>query len=183
MTTALQTKRTNRALAISAWIICAITVIPSITETRDYRAMAESSATEPLLTLRVRSSAFSNAEPIPPRFTCDGANTSPEISWNKPPANTASLLISIDDPDAPRGSWSHWFVYDIPPSASSIPQGASESGDLPLGSIEAMNDFRQRRYGGPCPPSGRHRYIITVRAIDRLLNMTAGASLVRRYAA
>lgn len=121
---------------------------------------------EPLL---VRSLSFAEGEDIPKQYTCDGEDLSPPISWSAPPRGTKSVILTVDDPDAPRGTWNHWYLYNIPPSVTHLPEAASSKHLLPVGSIEALNDFKRRAYGGPCPPSGRHRYIFRVRALDTVL--------------
>jgi Raf kinase inhibitor-like YbhB/YbcL family protein len=117
----------------------------------------------------VESDSFASQGQIPARYTCDGADISPHLSWSGVPANAKSLVLSVDDPDAPRGPWNHWYVYDIPSSIDRLIEGASNTHRLPAGAIEAMNDFMKYAYGGPCPPTGRHRYVFSVRAIDKAL--------------
>ncbi len=99
---------------------------------------------------------------IPSQYTCDGNDVSPEISWGELPEGTLSLALSVIDPDAPMGAFTHWLVYDIDPNAGSIPMG----GPLPAGTKEAENDFGATNYDGPCPPSGEHRYFFTLYALD-----------------
>jgi Raf kinase inhibitor-like YbhB/YbcL family protein len=119
--------------------------------------------------LKVVSNSFNHGETIPRRFTCDGVNISPHIAWTGTPRNTESIVLSVDDPDAPRGSWNHWYVYNIPVGAAQIAEGASGGGCLPAKCEEVKNDFQQLKYSGPCPPSGQHRYIFTLRALDTFL--------------
>jgi Raf kinase inhibitor-like YbhB/YbcL family protein len=119
--------------------------------------------------LKVVSNSFNHGEKIPRRFTCDGVNISPHIAWTEVPRNTESVVLSVDDPDAPRGSWNHWYVYNIPVGAAQIVEGASSGRFLPAQCEEIKNDFQQLKYGGPCPPSGQHRYIFTLRALDTFL--------------
>jgi Raf kinase inhibitor-like YbhB/YbcL family protein len=128
-----------------------------------------SPATEPVAIV-VESDSFVSHGEIPSRYTCDGADISPHLMWNGVPANAKSLVLSVDDPDAPRGTWNHWYVYDIPASADRLIEGASNTRRLPAGSVEAMNDFMKYAYGGPCPPTGRHRYVFRVRAIDKAIS-------------
>ncbi|MFQ5680822.1 MAG: YbhB/YbcL family Raf kinase inhibitor-like protein [Candidatus Omnitrophota bacterium] len=99
---------------------------------------------------------------IPVKYTCDGENVSPEISWSGLPRETKSLAVTIIDPDAPMGDFRHWLIYDIPVQAQNIPG----SGPLPAGAKEMNNDFGRTSYGGPCPPSGVHRYAFTVYALN-----------------
>ena len=111
--------------------------------------------------MSLTSSAFSDGQPIPLRYTCDGANQAPDLSWGEPPAGTRSFAMIMVDPDAPGGTFRHWGVFDIPASARSIDGGHH------LGT-EAVNDFGKRGYGGPCPPRGHgpHHYQVKLFALD-----------------
>jgi len=133
-----------------------------------------SHALEPLQ-IKVSSTSFSEGEEIPAMYTCDGDDISPPIEWSGVPRGSKSIVVSLDDPDAPHRIWNHWYVYDISPKVAHLPEGVSGKGKLPEGSIEAINDFGKRSYGCPCPPRGTHRYIFTVRALDVEIR-TAGLS-------
>lgn len=122
-----------------------------------------------LAKLSVTSASFSDGGKIPERFTCDGDDISPDLSWNGIPQAAKSIVLSVDDPDAPRGTWNHWYVYNIPASVTHLPEGASNHHTLPPTSVEAVNDFKKHTYGGPCPPSGQHRYVFRVLALDTTL--------------
>lgn len=113
--------------------------------------------------LQVSSSAFAANQAIPPKYTCDGTQTSPPLSWSKVPAGTQSIAILVDDPDAPRGTFTHWLVTGISPTTTSLAAGAP----LPQGAMAARNGKGEARYTGPCPPEGRHRYVFRVYALDR----------------
>ena len=113
------------------------------------------------------SSAFAPGGSIPKRFTCDGADVSPELTWNGAPPGTAALVLVVDDPDA-RG-WVHWLVLDLPGAANgSLPEGLSPSATDPA---QGTNDFGRRGWGGPCPPSGTHRYAFTLSALAAPLGL------------
>jgi len=116
----------------------------------------------PTLPITVTSSGFGANEPIPPEYTCDGSQTPPQLSWSKVPSATRSIAVVVDDPDAPRGRFLHWLVIGIPATAASLPKG----GSLPEGAIAARNSKGQTGYTPPCPPSGRHRYVFHVYALD-----------------
>jgi len=123
------------------------------------------------MTLRMTSSSFAHEAAIPARHTCDGADVSPPLAWTGVPAGTKSLALVIDDPDAPdprapKMTWVHWVVYDIPPTVSGLAEGAS---DLPAGAREGLNDWKATGYRGPCPPIGRHRYFHKLFALDVVL--------------
>ena len=111
--------------------------------------------------MRLKSKDFEDNSNIPSEFTCDGRDASPQLSWEDVPAETKSFALSVTDPDAPMGTWIHWLVHDIPKDVRTIEQGG-----LPKGAKQVENDFRMKEYGGPCPPSGTHRYIFTVYALD-----------------
>ena len=112
------------------------------------------------------SAAFNEGELIPSKYTCDGVNISPPINWTNPPKGTNTFALINDDPDAPIGDWVHWIVFNIPPEVTELSEAASSKHLLPKGTIEGMNDFRKNNYGGPCPPSGIHRYFFKLYALD-----------------
>ena len=119
------------------------------------------------------SPAFSDRGEIPPEYTCDGSDISPHLEWEDPPKNTQSLVLIVDDPDAPdpnapRMTWVHWLLYNIPPSIKHLPKGV-KSGDLPPDTKGGVNDWKRTGYGGPCPPIGRHRYFHKLYALDLVL--------------
>ena len=113
------------------------------------------------MALHVSSSAFSEGQPIPEKYSCDGRNLSPPLKWSGAPEKTKSLAIIADDPDAPSGTFTHWVLYDLPAKTSELKEGSSGSGK------EGVNSFKKRGYGGPClPPNGAHRYVFHVYALD-----------------
>jgi Raf kinase inhibitor-like YbhB/YbcL family protein len=123
--------------------------------------------------LTITSRSFMHDHEIPARHTCDGSNTSPPLSWSGAPAGTKSLALIVDDPDAPdpaapKRTWVHWVLYNIPPDAGGLPEGVAPK-DLPPGTMPGINDSRHTGYDGPCPPVGRHRYFFKLYALDTLL--------------
>jgi len=120
--------------------------------------------------LELTSPVFENGKPIPIIFTCDGVDASPPLEWDRVPEGTKSFVIFCDDPDAPRGNWVHWVIYNIPPDSTSLPQGLPRLEILPDSSRQAITDFEVPGYGGPCPPSGVHRYYFMLYALDTVLN-------------
>jgi Raf kinase inhibitor-like YbhB/YbcL family protein len=123
--------------------------------------------------LTVTSSSFSDGAPIPAKFTCDGGDTSPQLSFSPAPAGTKSLALIVDDPDAPGGSFVHWVVFNLPPGLHDLPEGASA---LQNG-VQGSNDFEKSGYGGPCPPGGNlHHYSFRVYALDTMLALSQGAT-------
>jgi len=111
--------------------------------------------------MRLKSKDFKDNSNIPSEFTCDGRDVSPQLSWEDVPDDTKSFALSVTDPDAPVGTWIHWLVHDIPKEVRSIEQNS-----VPKGAKQVENDWGRREYGGPCPPSGTHRYIFTLYALD-----------------
>jgi len=129
------------------------------------------------MTFQMTSTAFSSAEMIPRKFTCDGPDISPQLAWNEPPAGTQSFALITDDPDAPVGTWVHWVLYDLPPSARSLDEAVPKQEQLPSGARQGRNDFGKIGYGGPCPPPGKpHRYFFKLYALDAKLNLKPGAT-------
>lgn len=126
--------------------------------------------------LNVESSAFQDGGMIPSKYTCDGRDISPPLSWSAGPGGTKSYAIIADDPDAPVGTWVHWVMYDIPPDVTSLPEAVPSSGTLDNGTVQGRNDFRRPGYGGPCPPGGTHRYYFKVYALDTVLQKGPGLS-------
>ncbi len=126
--------------------------------------------------LQLTSASFSSGAAIPSRYTCDGADVSPSLTWGAAPAATKSFALIVHDPDAPV-DFTHWLAYNIPSSVHSLAEGASTDGAMPTGSAEGMNDFRKLGYGGPCPPPGKlHRYMFLIYALNAHLDLPAGAT-------
>jgi Raf kinase inhibitor-like YbhB/YbcL family protein len=130
------------------------------------------------MTLAITSPAFAAEGDIPARYTCDGDDLSPPLAFAGLPPGTASLALIIEDPDAPdpdapRMTWVHWIVYDIPPTTRALAENAARRG-LPPGALTGRNDWDRTGYGGPCPPIGRHRYIHRLLALETLLGDLKG---------
>ena len=125
----------------------------------------------------ISSTSFPNGGDIPKKFTCDGADVSPELAWTDPPPGTKSFALIVDDPDAPSGTWTHWLLFNVPPTVSSLPEGVSKIDELPGGERQGRNDFHKIGYNGPCPPPGKpHRYFFRLYALDGKLDLKPGAS-------
>jgi Raf kinase inhibitor-like YbhB/YbcL family protein len=123
--------------------------------------------------LSLTSSSFTAGGSIPAQHTCDGPDRSPPLSWSGVPAGTKSLALIVDDPDAPdpaapKMTWVHWVLYNIPPETSGLAEGIREA-ELPAGTRAGLNDWKKPTYGGPCPPVGRHRYFHKLYALDVVL--------------
>ena len=121
--------------------------------------------------MNLTSSAFAHNGAIPKKYTCDGSDASPPLSWSGVPPEAKSLVLVVDDPDAPdpaapRMTWVHWVLYNLPPSPGGLAEGVK---NLPAGTAEGINDWQRTGYGGPCPPVGRHRYFHKLYALDTVI--------------
>ncbi|BBD58730.1 phospholipid-binding protein, PBP family [Nostoc sp. HK-01] len=123
--------------------------------------------------MKLESTAFNGNALIPSKYTCDGEDIPPPLVWNEVPKNTQSIALIVDDPDAPGGTFVHWVVYDLPATVSQLPEQIT-SPDLK--GVQGRNDFGKLGYGGPCPPSGTHRYFFKLYALDKKLGLRTGAT-------
>jgi Raf kinase inhibitor-like YbhB/YbcL family protein len=128
------------------------------------------------MSIKVTSTAFADGEMIPKQYTCDGANVSPPLSWSGVPAGAKALALICDDPDAPGKTWVHWVVYDLPASLTSLTENSATATELTGGGTQGANDFKKIGYGGPCPPSGTHRYYFKLYALDTDTSLKPGAT-------
>lgn len=129
--------------------------------------------------LHVRSSEFEEGQPIPALYTRDGADVSPPLSWSDAPPDTVTFAVLCEDPDAPRGLWVHWVLYNISGDLFGLKEGLPPSPSLPGGARQGKNDFGRFGYGGPSPPPGKpHRYFFKVYALDEVLSLPEGATRV-----
>ncbi|KKU48891.1 hypothetical protein A3H10_04515 [Candidatus Uhrbacteria bacterium RIFCSPLOWO2_12_FULL_46_10] len=147
-------------LALLILVVSVIIIVRNFSQQRKIRPVP----ILPLTTMQLTSSAFQNNEHIPSQYTCDGANVNPPLNILEIPKEAESLVLIVDDPDAPRGDWVHWTVWNINPTTASIGENS-----VPSGAIEGQTDFGKSGYGGPCPPSGTHRYHFKLYALDKEL--------------
>ena len=128
------------------------------------------SVAQPIInnTMQITSSQFKNNEYLPAQYGCKGTNINPPLTISDVPAGAKSLALIVDDPDAPRGDWVHWVVFNIPPETREIAEGS-----VPAGATQGTNDFGNANYGEPCPPFDTHRYFFKVYALDTTLNLGA----------
>lgn len=125
----------------------------------------------------VTSPAFASGAAIPKPYTCQGTDTSPALAWSGHPAQTISFALIVDDPGAPVGTWVHWVIWNIPPTAQQLPENVSRHDRLDSGAVQGRNDFRKIGYNGPCPPPGKtHRYFFRLYALDAKLNLAPAAT-------
>ncbi|TCK18631.1 PBP family phospholipid-binding protein [Thiogranum longum] len=125
------------------------------------------------MVLQMHSPAFEDGGEIPSKYTCEGDDVSPALTWEGVPEDAKSLVLIVDDPDAPdpaapRMTWVHWLLYNMPAETSGLPEGVTAA-DLPSGTQEGLNDWKRTGYGGACPPIGRHRYFHKLYALDTVL--------------
>jgi Raf kinase inhibitor-like YbhB/YbcL family protein len=126
--------------------------------------------------LHVTSPAFTEGQPIPSKYTCEGQDVSPPLRWDNAPSAAKAFALICEDPDAPAGTWVHWVLYNLPASAASLQEGMSKSAALADGSRQGLNDFRKTGYNGPCPPAGAaHRYYFNVYALDASVSLPSRA--------
>ncbi len=156
-----------RGTTCAAGAICVVGVLSAV-----LRAMAAGEEGVPM-GLTLTSASFAPGGEIPTKHTCEGADISPALAWSGTPAGTRSLVLIVDDPDAPdpkapKMTWVHWVLYDLPPGATGLPEGVKRA-ELPPGTREGLNDWKRTGYGGPCPPIGRHRYFHKLYALDATL--------------
>ena len=136
------------------------------------------------MTITLTSTAFREGETIPRTYTADGENVSPPLQWGDPPAGTQGFALIADDPDAPRGTWVHWVLFDLPPGERGLGEGVPAAESLPNGAKQGKNDFGKLGYGGPSPPPGKpHRYFFKLYALDTLLALQPGVTKAQVEAA
>lgn len=135
------------------------------------------------MSIELSSPAFAHGDAIPATYSCDGEDISPPLQWQNVPEGTESLALIMDDPDAPRGMWVHWVLYDIPPETSELPENVTPADSLPGGGSQGNSSWNRVGYGGPCPPRGSHRYFFKLYALDTSLNLDPGATKEQLLAA
>ncbi|MFZ0033748.1 MAG: YbhB/YbcL family Raf kinase inhibitor-like protein [Sedimentisphaerales bacterium] len=126
--------------------------------------------------IKVTSSAFAEGGLIPAKYTCDGSDISPPLQWEDVPKETKSIALISDDPDAPMGTWVHWVIFGLPAETRELKENIPPDKTLPNGAKQGLTDFGRIGYGGPCPPSGTHRYFFKIYALDTKLDLAAGAT-------
>ena len=138
---------------------------------------------EVLMKFEITSPAFVNGAPIPPKYSCKGSDITPALAWTEPPGGTQSFALIMDDPDAPRGTWVHWVIFNIPASARGLQEATPTDPQLGDGSIQGITSARTNGYHGPCPPSGTHRYFFKLYALDTTLSLSTNADRAKLLAA
>ena len=168
----------SRCLLWQLLVLPAMTCVVSANEPE-----STGSTRDPQMAFSLSSPAFEEGGMIPARLTCDGENRSPQLAWTEPPAGTKSLALIVDDPDAPSKTWVHWVVYNLPATTRSLPEAFPSHATLPDGTRQGITDFGTPGYGGPCPPSGTHRYAFKLFALDTRLSVSPRADAAALEAA
>jgi Raf kinase inhibitor-like YbhB/YbcL family protein len=170
----------NRSRLIRLTEVAALGIVLSCSSAEAAVSVVEAGAGLPpgakeniIMPLIIVSPSFTHSGAIPARHSCDGVNISPALKWTGVPPGTKSLALVVDDPDAPdpaapKMTWVHWVLYNIPASAIGLTEGIAAN-DLPAGTMQGLNDWQRTGYGGPCPPIGKHRYFFKLYAMDTLL--------------
>ena len=141
-----------------------------------FRGRKEVPAPE-VVELTLSSEAFDDGGNIPIKYTCDGEDISPPLSWGDPPKGTVSFVLIVEDPDAPMGVFTHWVIFNIPANLRELPEGVPKEGEVEGIGVQGKNDFNKLGYGGPCPPRGpAHRYVFKLYALDTTLSLEPGVS-------
>ena len=129
------------------------------------------------MNIQITSTAFSEGQPIPRKYTGEGGDISPPLAWTNAPANTKSFTLIADDPDAPMGTWVHWVLYDLPAGTNALPEDVAKTQYIAGNAKQGITDFHRLGYGGPFPPPGKpHRYFFKLYALDKMLELKPGAT-------
>lgn len=160
------------ALALSLLLLASCARVPPAPSQSPTPATPRETQAE----IKVTSAVFKEGQPIPRQYTCDGVNVSPPLEWTGVPKTAKTIAIIADDPDAPSGTWVHWVVYDLPAQNIGLVENLPPDEQLKAGGFQGTNDFRKIGYGGPCPPTGTHRYFFKVYALDNFLSLKVAAT-------
>jgi len=170
-------RRTLAALTIALLWLAAPVVAPGCVTDLHNAFFSFVIEAEAAMSLTISSSSFTNGGNLAQKFTCDGADLSPSLSWSDPPHGTQSFALLVDDPDAPVGNWNHWAIWNVPATARGLAEGTHKEAELSDGSRQGQNDFRKTGYNGPCPPPGKpHRYYFKLYALDTNMDLKPDAT-------
>jgi len=176
----VQVHKTNRKSGdlLSGWLVVAcVVVLTACSKTESPATPVTPDAEKAAMSIKVTSDAFTEGNPIPVEYTCDGSDISPPLAWSGVPANSKSLALICDDPDAPSGTFVHWVVYSIPAGETQLPKSVPSTPTLANGARQGKNGFGTIGYRGPCPPKGGpHRYFFHIYALDTTIDEAAGAA-------
>jgi len=157
-------------------IVCVAILVPALASCQSRRDPAASTNVGKTMQIKVTSSAFVDGGLIPAKYTCDGTNVSPPVSWTNIPTAAKTIALICDDPDARARVWVHWVLFNLPASITELAENVPPDKNLGTGAKQGTNDFGKIGYGGPCPPSGTHRYYFKLYALDTELELPAGAT-------
>ena len=167
----------SKYLRISVWMLAFLLTLSACQGAQPGQPAQPQQPTQTVAEMQIQSSAFPAGGTIPQRYTCDGNDISPSLSWAEPPAGTQSLALIFDDPDAPAGTWDHWVLFNIPATVRSLSEGIPPNEVVEGVGTQGNNSWRRLGYGGPCPPKGStHRYEFKLYALDTALDLDPGAS-------
>lgn len=164
----------RKSLFICLWFVFALFVAACSDNEDDKETL--SNEEEIPMSIQLTSSAFADGSMIPARYARRGENVSPPLAWSGTPEGTQSFALIVDDPDAPGGDWVHWIVYNLPAGTANLAEGIKSDADLPGDAIQGANGWGTSKYDGPQPPSGTHRYVFKLYALDAALNLKPGAT-------
>jgi Raf kinase inhibitor-like YbhB/YbcL family protein len=164
----------RKSLFLRSWFVFAL-LFAACSDNEDDKETLSNEEDIPM-SIQLTSSAFADGSMIPARYARRGENVSPPLAWSGTPEGTQSLALIVDDPDAPGGDWVHWIVYNLPAEATNLAEGIQSDGDLPGDAVQGVNGWSASKYDGPQPPSGTHRYVFKLYALDMVLNLKPGAA-------
>lgn len=156
-------------------IVLAIMPVSLFCYCKDSEQIDSKAAGGKKMEIKITSSAFAEDGLIPPKYTCDGSDISPPLQWEAMPEGTKSIALICDDPDAPSGTFVHWVIFGLSAETRELEENIPPDETLPNGAKQGTSDFGRIGYGGPCPPSGTHRYFFKIYALDTELDLAAGA--------
>jgi Raf kinase inhibitor-like YbhB/YbcL family protein len=159
-------------ISLALWFL----LFPGCAGRQQQAAQPTSTPKEDKAEIKMTSVAFKEGQSIPAPYTCDGVNISPPLEWSGVPKTSMTVAIIVDDPDAPAGTWVHWVLYNLPADNIGVVENVPVSESLKAGGSQGKNDFGKFGYGGPCPPSGTHRYFFKIYALDGELPLKPGAT-------
>src|SRR5215469_1304123 len=164
--------------AISVWLLLgSVAILMACSKSDSPGTPSGPDAEKTAMNIQITSTAFTDGNPIPTEFTCDGSDVSPDLKWSGAPDGTKSVALICDDPDAPGGTFVHWVIYGIPAGENQLPKAVPSTPTLPSGARQGKNGFGTTGYRGPCPPrGGAHRYFFRLYALDAAIDAPAGAS-------
>ena len=175
--------KSNRKFAASAAMVLIAAVLAALlaSSCAEAKKPAKKNTKGAKMAWTIKSNSIAEGKRVPDKFTCSGADVSPALSWDPAPKGTQEIVLIMDDPDAPVGTWTHWIVYGIAPEKTSFPENVEKAAIAKsIGALQGVTSFKRPGYGGPCPPPGpTHRYFFKLYALDKKTGLPAGATLTQ----